>query len=54
MGCLTAAIYTAFLYDIDSSIENENVKVEVDTYLLYCANLRYSSKFSVLNFLGRT
>lgn len=32
MGCLTAAIYTAFLYDIDSSIENENVKVEVDTY----------------------
>lgn len=32
MGCLTAAIYTAFLYDIDSSIENKNVKVEVDTY----------------------
>lgn len=34
MGCLTAAIYTAFLYDIDSSIENKNVKVEatVDSY----------------------
>lgn len=32
MGCLTAAIYTAFLYDIDSSIENKNTKVEVDTY----------------------
>lgn len=28
MGCLTAAIYTAFLYDIDSSIENKNTEVE--------------------------
>ena len=28
MGCLTAAIYTAFLYDIDSSVENENTEVE--------------------------
>jgi len=27
MGCLTAAIYTAFLYDIDSSIENKNVEL---------------------------
>lgn len=32
MGCLTAAIYTAFLYDIDSSIENKNTKVEVNTH----------------------
>lgn len=32
MGCLTAAIYTAFLYDIDSSIENRNTEVEVSTY----------------------
>lgn len=29
MGCLTAAIYTAFLYDIDSSIVNENTGLEV-------------------------
>lgn len=32
MGCLTAAIYTAFLYDIDSSIENKNTGVEADIY----------------------
>lgn len=31
MGCLTAAIYTAFLYDIDSSIENKNVDVSAST-----------------------
>lgn len=34
MGCLTAAIYTAFLYDIDSSIENQNTGIETSTQCL--------------------
>ena len=43
MGCLTAAIYTAFLYDIDSSIENKNTEVEVSTY--NCSNIPEVSLF---------
>lgn len=34
MGCLTAAIYTAFLYDIDSSVENKNVEVETSVSII--------------------